>query len=63
MLFRSFAVNLVGAAMIVLGLSGEARGVEFEANITVQPNTCFNETCFNDIDDYANSPLVECSYL
>jgi hypothetical protein len=40
-----------------------ALAVQFDTNIYVQPHDCFNETCFDDIDDYANSPLVECSYL
>ena len=31
--------------------------------INVTASTCFNESCYTDIADVANSPLVECEYL
>jgi hypothetical protein len=39
------------------------KAIEYDWSIRVPENTCFDETCYTDIDDYANSPLVECSYL
>lgn len=31
--------------------------------IEVRESTCFNETCYNNLSDIDNSPLVNCSYL
>ena len=37
--------------------------LEYKSNIVVKENKCFDETCYSSIEDLANSPLVECSYL
>lgn len=37
--------------------------LQYQTNIYVRSSSCYNETCYNKISDYANSPLVECSYL
>jgi hypothetical protein len=37
--------------------------IQYKSTIIVYNNDCFNESCYDSIDDIANSPLVECSYL
>lgn len=49
-IFESFIVSFMNA-------------VEYDWFIRVPKNDCFDETCYTDIEDYANSPLVECSFL
>jgi hypothetical protein len=39
------------------------KSLSYKTIIYVENNNCFNETCYDLIDDVANSPLVECSYL
>ena len=37
--------------------------IQYKNTIYIQNNNCFNESCYDTLDDVANSPLVECSYL
>lgn len=62
-------MNFLNIFLVFILLSTQTNPVVFASNkkypsfIEVKTNNRFNEQFFNDLSDYANSPLVECINL
>lgn len=58
-LLALFFIFIINNELLVISCLKQKR----ETQIIVPDSNCYNETCYNSIDDIENSPLIECSYL
>jgi hypothetical protein len=60
-LFLKLAENMIESYEHHMRMNHQ--GNIYLSSIEVKETSCYDEKCYNSINDVYNSPLVECSYL